>query len=183
VPVELDPLRHATNRPGAIGRRIIVGNPLDHDAATVLCAELMTLDGQSADPVDLLISGGGGPIDSLFPIIDTINTMRAAVNTRATGLASGTAGCLVALGSGHRAMAAPGLLSVRLQPGRTEPEQRSSDLDRLAATDRQRRQSLAQMLAARCGVSIETMTTELENGELYSPTDAISRRLVDPPRS
>lgn len=166
-----------------IGRRVIVGDPLDHDASTMLCAQLMTLDGESADPVDLLISGSGGTLDALLPVADTIDTMRAPVNTRATGLATGTAGCLVALGSGHRAMAMHAALSIRLGRSRAEVDTQNDDLDRLVAEQKRQRDALAALLSARTGASHDSIVAELQNGELHSPGDALSRGLVDPPPS
>lgn len=168
--------------PQAIGRRVIVSDRLDHDAATFLCAQLMTLDGESDEPVDLLISSDGGPIGCLLPIIDTIATMRAPVNTRATGVATGTAGSLVALGSGNRAMAAHALLSIRLVARRAEPGLAVEDLDRIVAEQSHQRTTLAQLLSARTGATVDTIAAELDAGELHPPDDALGLGLVDPPR-
>jgi len=165
-----------------VGRRVIVGGTLDHELTTLLSAQLMTLDGESADPVDLLISGSGGPTVCLLPVIDIIKTMRAPVTTRATAVVSGTAGCLVALGTGRRAMAAHAQLSIRVGRGPDGPAVDTAGLDELehlVTEHRRQRESLVGLLVARSGASAETIAGELDAGELHSPASALSLGLVD----
>ena len=77
--------------------------PLDGELVNGVAAELMALDGRSADDVELVINSDGGPPADVVVLLDVIGAMRAPVVTTCMGRAKGTAAVLLACGTGRRA--------------------------------------------------------------------------------
>src|SRR5918995_1279694 len=53
-------------------RTVLVSGSLDHDAASVLCAQLMALDGGTDRDVTVIINSPGGPLAEVSAILDVI---------------------------------------------------------------------------------------------------------------
>ena len=75
----------------------------------------MSLDGRSADDVELYINSDGGPLADVLTVLDVVGSMRAAVNARCVGRATGTAAVLLAGASGTRRATAHALISLRCE--------------------------------------------------------------------
>ena len=92
-------------------RRVLLSGVLDGDAANRVAAQLMALDGRSAEPIEIVVNSDGGPIADVLTLLDIVGLMRAPVRTVCVGRATGTAAVLVACGTGGR-HAAPNALDV-----------------------------------------------------------------------
>lgn len=159
-------------------RRVMVTGRLDAAAVSNVCAQLMALDGRSGDVVELVVSGDGGPVTELLPALDVIGLMRAPVDTTCTGLASGTAGVLVACGTGTRTAAPTSLLSLRCR----ETESASGSAQEIAQfaerLDMARKQ-LASAVARATGLSTTEAEAELDHGSHHDAEGAVALGLVD----
>ena len=102
-----------TGAPPARRRRVVLSGPLDTAAAVQLSAELMELDGDSADDVELVINSEGGRLADVLGPLDVIASMRAHVGTVCMGRASGTAAVLLACGTGARRAGPHATMSLR----------------------------------------------------------------------
>ncbi|HEY6698214.1 MAG TPA: ATP-dependent Clp protease proteolytic subunit [Acidimicrobiales bacterium] len=159
-------------------RRIVfVRDRLDHDTATLVTAQLMTLDADDTTPVTLVVNSGGGPIDAVAGLLDTIDLLRCPVDTSCVGRAEGTAAVVVAAGSGRR----------RCGPGATF-RLRLPDLEAAGPADRLRRdvesatqlqRGLVDRLAAITGQSRALVARDVERGRLLTAGEAIAYGLVD----
>jgi ATP-dependent Clp protease protease subunit len=161
-------------------RTILVSGLLDHDAVSTLCAQLMSLDGRSADDVELLVSSDGGPVDAIVAVLDVLDVMRARVNVMCTGRARGTAAVLVACATGTRRAGRHATLSLRL-PGDTGDAGDAGGRElagRLEETVLVHRTLVASVVRA-TGRSVDAVEAELDHGGVLAPEAAVAFGLVD----
>jgi ATP-dependent Clp protease protease subunit len=161
-------------------RTILVSGLLDHDAVSTLCAQLMSLDGRSADDVELLVSSDGGPVDAIVAVLDVLDVMRARVNVMCTGRARGTAAVLVACATGTRRAGRHATLSLRL-PGDTGDAGDAGGRElagRLEETVLVHRTLVASVVRA-TGRSADAVEAELDHGGVLAPEAAVAFGLVD----
>lgn len=159
-------------------RTAFLRGPLDDDGANRLAAELMTLDAESTEALTLLVNSPGGPLAGAFPVIDTIDLLRAPVATTAIGEAAGTAAAVVACGApGQRRAGPTSRFSLRLAPETLEGSA-SLVLDgarELTAL----RERLAERLARATGRPEDALVEDFERGRFLSPNEAVELGLVD----
>ena len=159
-------------------RRIVfVRDRLDHDAATLVTAQLMALDADGTLPVTLVVNSAGGPVDAVTGLLDTIDLVRCPVDTSCVGRAEGTAAVVVAAGTGRR----------RCGPGATF-RLRLPDLEAAGPADRLRRdvesathvqRTLVDRLAAITGQSRGLVARDVDRGRLLTAEEALAYGLVD----
>jgi ATP-dependent Clp protease protease subunit len=159
-------------------RRILVSGRLDDAAVTLLCAQLMALDGRSPAPVDVLVNSGGGPVEAIGAVLDVLDLMRATVNATCVGSAVGTAAVLLACATGDRRAGRNARIRLRLEDvGDTtgtadELAQRASDHAMLV-------QRLIDVLAAATGASADEIAGQLESGVTLDADGARALGVVD----
>jgi ATP-dependent Clp protease protease subunit len=161
-------------------RRVLISGPIDAGTANRVMAELMALDGRSADRVELVVNSDGGRLADVVPVLDVIGLMRAPVRTVCIGRAIGTAAVLIACGTGGRRSAAHARISLRqVEPAGVEGSSRDLrwQLDELELL---RRQVLG-ALARATGRPLDELAEELDHGELLDPEQAAASGLIDPP--
>jgi ATP-dependent Clp protease, protease subunit len=159
-------------------RRIVfVPDRLDHDTATLVTAQLMTLDADDTTPVTLVVNSRGGAADAAAGVLDTIDLLRCPVDTSCVGRAEGTAAVIVAAGTGRR----------RCGPGATF-RLRLPDLEAAGPADRLRRdvesatqlqRGLVDRLAAITGQSRALVARDVDRGRLLTADEAVAYGLVD----
>jgi ATP-dependent Clp protease protease subunit len=159
-------------------RRIVfVRDRLDHDTATLVTAQLMTLDADDTSPVTLVVNSGGGPVDAVAGLLDTIDLVRCPVDTSCVGRAEGTAAVVVAAGTGRRRCGRGATFRLRLP-----------DLEAAGPADRLRRdvesatrvqRELVDRLAAITGQSRALVARDVERGRLLTADEAVTYGLVD----
>jgi ATP-dependent Clp protease, protease subunit len=159
-------------------RRIVfVRDRLDHDTATLVTAQLMTLDAEDTSPVSLVVNSGGGPVDAVAGVLDTIDLLRCPVDTSCVGRAEGTAAMVVAAGTGRRRCGRGATFRLRLP-----------DLEAAGPADRLRRdvetatrvqRELVDRLAAITGQSRALVARDVERGRLLTADEAVAYGLVD----
>lgn len=159
-------------------RRLLVRGPLDEEACTRTAAELMLLDGTSDDAVEVLISSDGGPVEAVVGLLDVVGLMRAPVDTRCIGGATGTAAVLLASGTRARTAGPTARLSLRVSD-HYDVHGTATDLALRADEARMVRERLAAHLAAVTRLSIDQAHDALDHGELLAPHDAVAIGLVD----
>lgn len=160
-------------------RRVMVSGAIDANAVSMLCAQLMTLDGVATDPVDVLISSPGGPLDQIFAVLDVIGLMRASVDITAIGAVAGTAVALVACGSGRRRAAPHATFNLRLGPQRSTVSGTADAIAQQAEESALQRSRYVDLLVAATGNEAAVITEQLDAGERLSVEEAIALCLVD----
>ena len=160
-------------------RRVVVSGPLDAATVVRVSAELMELDGRSADDIELVVNSDGGSLGDLLGLLDVIGSMRARVATVCMGRATGSAAVLVACGTGGRRAGVHATMSLRTRVvERVEgtPEAIRARLDDL---DHVRRQVVA-ALARATGRPATDVDLDLDTGPMLDREQAIECGLLDP---
>jgi ATP-dependent Clp protease protease subunit len=160
------------------GRRVVLSGPLETETTMRLVAELMELDGRSAEAVELVINSDGGRLGDVLGLLDVIGSMRAPVRTVCMGRATGTAAVLLSCGTGGRRAGPHATISLRC----TEPEQ----LEGSPAALRRQLDDLehvrSQVLAALAGATgrpASELAEQLDAGPLLDPAGAVALGLID----
>lgn len=161
-------------------RRVMIGGRLDPPTVGDAVARLMLLDGQSADPVALVINSPGGPLEDAVGLLDTLRLMRTPVTVDVLGRAHGSAGSVVAACPGRRRLGSTASISLRLEA--SPPDRRrlgADELERIAeaATDLQRR--LGATVGTRAGRPIDWVLDQFERGPVWFGADAVAAGLAD----
>lgn len=159
-------------------RRVLVSGTLDAEAVTGIAAELMALDGRSADDVELIVKSDGGPLAEVLVLLDIIGSMRAKVATSCLGRARGTAAVLVAAGTARRRAAPNAMLTLRCE--HTEQVEGPTDevRHRLEELVMVRRQVVA-LLARATGRPADELDDAIDHGSVLDATGAKDVGLVD----
>jgi ATP-dependent Clp protease protease subunit len=164
---------------GQQARRVFVSGPLDTETVVRVSAELMELDGRSADEVELVVNSEGGRLTDVLGLLDVIGSMRAAVCTVCMGRATGTAAVLVACGTGRRRAGPHATISLRHRV----PDQLEGDSATLRAQlddlEHVRRQVVA-ALARATGRQPEALDHDLDAGPILDREQATAAGLLDP---
>ena len=159
-------------------RRIVfVRDRLDYDVATLVTAQLMTLDADDTSPVTLVVNSGGGPVNAVAGLLDTIDLVRCPVDTRCVGRAEGTAAVVVAAGTGRRRCGRGATFRLRLPDLEAAGPAERLRRDVESATRVQR--ELVDRLAAITGQSRALVARDVERGRLLTADEAVSYGLVD----
>ncbi len=160
-------------------RRVFLRGALDHETATRAAAALMTLDGEAAEPVELLVTSPGGPVEAVWAVIDVLDAMRAPVRTVALGEATGTAAAVVACGTGGRLVAPHARLGLRLPAVEADGVLTAAELDDAARRHAEACAQLAARLAAATGRPFEAMAQDLDHGRSLTAAQACAVGLAD----
>jgi ATP-dependent Clp protease protease subunit len=159
-------------------RRILVSGPLDSRAAQELCAQLMALDGASAQVVEVVLNSPGGAITELSVVLDVVELMRAPVAITCVGTARGTAAILLACGSGRRRAGSHATVSLRCEL----PEAlggTAAEITRQAEELQRLRDRLRAVVVEATGQPAETIAAELDHGLLHDAVGARDLGIVD----
>lgn len=159
-------------------RTILLAGPLDAAAITRLCAQMMALDGRSADDVELIVNSPGGPVTDVAAVLDVMELMRAVVNVTCTGVAQGTAAALIACAPGRRQAGPNARLRLRLDDEQSITGS-AAELSHRADELAMRRQQLADVLCRASGQPAEVIERELDGGGWHDAVAARELGLID----
>ncbi|MEL7156181.1 MAG: ATP-dependent Clp protease proteolytic subunit [Actinomycetota bacterium] len=159
-------------------RRIMVSGPLDTVTVSQLSAQLMSLDGDSDEPVELIVNSSGGPVADVLPLLDILDLMRAPVDTVCIGAAESTAAALVAAGTRDRRAGARARFRLRIDEHH-DAEGSATELQRRAAEVAATLEHYQRSLATATGQSMAAIETEMTSGTVRSAAEAVEFGLVD----
>jgi ATP-dependent Clp protease protease subunit len=185
-----------------LSRRIVfVERALDAETASLVAAQLMTLDadadagsgggagtgtgaGDDADadvtslqPVTLVVNSPGGPLDAAATVLDTVDLMRCPVDTTCIGQATGTAAVVVAAGTGARR--AGRSAQFRLRFPEVDLTGSATQLRDQVVEVRRLHDLLIDRLVAVTGQERRLVVHDLERGRALSAEEAVAYGLVD----
>lgn len=159
-------------------RRLMVSGPLDGGLAATATAQLLVLDGEPAEPINVVINSPGGPIDEALPLFDTLRLVRAPLTIDVLGRAEGSAGMVVAAAPGIRRLGATASISLRLNRPQIAPGT-AEDLRRLADAQADLERSVATAVADRSGQTIDWVLDQFDRGVAKRGNEAVDLGLVD----
>jgi ATP-dependent Clp protease protease subunit len=158
-------------------RTVFLDRLLDGETASVVAAQLMTLDADGDDPITLLVNSPGGPLDAAGGVLDTIELVGSPVDTTCLGQAVGTAAVVVAAGTGRRRTGAGA--TFRLKLADVELSGTAGRLGDEVGHLRRLHDSVIERLAAATGQEPRLVARDVEQGRILAAEEAVAYGLVD----
>ncbi|HWG64118.1 MAG TPA: ATP-dependent Clp protease proteolytic subunit [Streptosporangiaceae bacterium] len=158
-------------------RRIVMARgKLDDETATVLCAQLLTLDAEGEDPIRVEIQGLDAELQAALTVMGVLDVLRVPVHAYCAGRVSGPA--LGVLASCARRYAYPNAVLVLTEPALAF----NGTTSQVASHEEQVRtmvDSLYFRLADVTGREVDEIRDDARAGRFLTVADAISYGLVE----
>ena len=160
-------------------RIIMLSGPIEDEMANSIVAQLLFLDAQdSTKDIYLYINSPGGVVTSGMAIYDTMNFIKADVQTIVIGMAASMASVLVSSGAKGKRFGLPHSQVLIHQPsGGAQGQQTEIEI---AATEiLKTRKMLNGILAKNSGQPIEKIQADTERDHYLTAQEAVDYGLVD----
>ena len=160
-------------------RIIMLSGPIEDDMANSIVAQLLFLDAQdSTKDIYLYINSPGGVVTSGMAIYDTMNFIKADVQTIVIGMAASMASVLVSSGAKGKRFGLPHSQVLIHQPsGGAQGQQTEIEI---AATEiLKTRKMLNGILAKNSGQPIEKIQEDTEREHYFTAQEAVDSGLLD----
>lgn len=160
-------------------RIIMLGSAIDDNVANAIVAQLLFLEAE--DPtkdISLYINSPGGSITAGMAIYDTMQYIKADVQTICIGMAASMGAFLLAAGAKGKRYALPNSEVMIHQPlGGTQGQ--ASDIEIHAKRIIRMREKLNQILSERTGQPIEVIEADTDRDNFMSAESAVEYGLID----
>ncbi|WP_275087105.1 ATP-dependent Clp endopeptidase proteolytic subunit ClpP [Limosilactobacillus caecicola] len=160
-------------------RIIMLSGPIEDDMANSIVAQLLFLDAQdSTKDIYLYINSPGGVVTSGMAIYDTMNFIKADVQTIVIGMAASMASVLVSSGAKGKRFGLPHSQVLIHQPsGGAQGQQTEIEI---AATEiLKTRKMINEILADNSGQPIEKINQDTERDHYLTAQEAVDYGLLD----
>jgi ATP-dependent Clp protease protease subunit len=159
-----------------LDRRIVMASGhLDGEAATRLCAQLLTLDAEGDEPIRLELQNLDADLPAALTVMGVLDVLRVPVHAQASGRISGPA--LGVLASASRRVAYPNAVFALAEP-KVSFDGRATEL---AAREEQVRVMLDELyfrLAEATGREVDEVRADARRERLLTVDDAIGYGLI-----
>ena len=160
-------------------RIIFLGTPINDQVANLIVAQLLHLESEDPDKdIMMYINSPGGDIIGLFAIYDTMQFIKADVQTICIGQAASAAAVILASGAKGKRFVLPHSRVLIHQPHGGASGQ-SVDIAIQAKEIVRMRELLDEMLAYHTGQTIERVTNDTDRDFIMSGQEAKDYGIVD----
>ncbi len=160
-------------------RIVFLGAPINDDVANIVIAQLLFLDADNPErDIFLYINSPGGIISSGMAIYDTMQFLRAPVNTICMGMAASMGSFLLAAGSKGKRRALPHARIMTHQPS-AGYQGTAADIEIQAKEVIYLRDQLNRLFADHTGQSLETIEKDIDRDRFMSAEEAKEYGLID----
>ena len=160
-------------------RIIFLGTPIDDGVANAVIAQLLFLDQQnSKEDIKIYINSPGGVVSSALAIYDTMQYVRADVQTICVGLAASAASLLLSAGKKGKRFVLPNA-EVMIHQVMGGAQGQASDVDIHARHILGTRDKLNKILAKHTGQKIAKVEKDTDRDYFMSAEDAVEYGIVD----
>ena len=160
-------------------RIIFLTGPINDMVATAVCAQLLYLESQNPKKdIMLYINSPGGSVSAGLAMYDTMQLVKAPVNTFCVGLAASAGSLLLMAGTKAKRFALPNSKVMIHQPSAGFQGQ-ATDIEIHAKEVLRTRASLNALYAHHCGRTLEEVEKGMERDNFMTPEEALSFGLVD----
>ena len=162
-------------------RIIMIGTPLDDDVlANIVTAQMLFLEGKDPDAdIVLYINTPGGSVSAGLAIYDTMQYIRADVQTWCLGRAYSMGAILLAAGAPGKRYALPHAKALIHQPMATGISGQASDINIHAREILQERDRLYTILAEHTGQDVDKIAVDADRDFYMTADQALEYGLVD----
>jgi ATP-dependent Clp protease protease subunit len=160
-------------------RIVFLGAPINDDVANIIIAQLLFLeaDNQERD-VYLYLNSPGGIVSAGMAIYDTIQFMKAPVNTICMGMAASMGAFLLACGRKGKRSALPHARIMIHQPSGGASGS-ASDIEIQAREVLYLRGKLNELLAKHTGQTVEKIELDIDRDRYMSAEEAVQYGIID----
>ncbi|MEK6189771.1 MAG: ATP-dependent Clp endopeptidase proteolytic subunit ClpP [Carnobacterium alterfunditum] len=160
-------------------RIIMLSGPVDDDLANAVIAQLLFLDAQDSEKdIYIYINSPGGSVTAGFAIFDTMNFIKADVQTIAMGMAASMGSFLLTAGTKGKRYALPNAEIMIHQPSGGSQGQ-ATEIEIAARHILKTRERLNKILSERTGQPIEVIQSDTDRDNYMSAEDAKAYGLID----
>jgi ATP-dependent Clp protease protease subunit len=162
-------------------RIVFVGTPIDQVVSNDVMAQLLVLESQDPDrDITMYINSPGGGFTSLMAIYDTMQYVRADIQTVCLGQAASAAAVLLAAGTAGKRMALPNARVLIHQPSLQGVIQgQFSDLEIQAAEIERMRTLMETTLARHTGKDAATVRKDTDRDKILTAEEAKDYGIID----
>jgi ATP-dependent Clp protease, protease subunit len=160
-------------------RIIFIGSPIDDGVANAIIAQLLFLesDNQKED-IKMYINSPGGSVSAALAIYDTMQYVRADVQTICVGMAASAAALLLAAGKKGKRMVLPNS-EVMIHQVLGGASGQATDIDIHARHILKTRDRLNKILAKHTGQKLTKIELDTERDYFMSAEEAVKYGIVD----
>jgi ATP-dependent Clp protease protease subunit len=160
-------------------RIVFLGAPINDDVANIVIAQLLFLDADNAEKdIFLYINSPGGLVSSGLAIYDTMQHLRAPVNTICMGMAASMGAFLLAAGrKGKRAALPHARIMIHQPTGGAQGT--AADIEIQAREILYLRSKMNQLLSLHTGQPLEVIERDVDRDRFMSAEEARDYGIID----
>ena len=160
-------------------RIIFLGTPVDDMVANLIVAQLLLLDSENPEKdIMLYINSPGGSVTAGLAIYDTMQHIRADVQTICLGQAASMGAFLLCSGAKGKRMALPHSRVLIHQPlGGTQGQ--ATDIEIQAQEILRIKKTLNEIMASNTGQSIKKIEKDTDRDYIMTPQEALEYGMID----
>lgn len=160
-------------------RIIFIGSPIDDHVANAVIAQLLFLDAQNPkDDIKMYINSPGGVVTSALAIYDTMQYVKANVQTICVGLAASGAALLLAAGEKGKRFSLPNS-EVMIHQVMGGAQGQATDVDIHARHILKTKDRLNKIMAKHTGQKLDKVEKDTDRDYFMSAEDALGYGIVD----
>jgi ATP-dependent Clp protease protease subunit len=160
-------------------RIVFLGAPINDDVANIIIAQLLFLDADNPDrDVYLYLNSPGGIVSAGMAIYDTIQFMKAPVNTICMGMAASMAAFLLAAGRKGKRSALPHARIMIHQPS-GGASGTAADIEIQAKEILYLRRKMNELFARHTGQTPEKIEQDVDRDRFMSAEEALEYGIID----
>ena len=160
-------------------RIVFLGTQIDDDVANIIIAQLLFLEAENPErDVHLYINSPGGSVSAGLAIYDTMQFMRAPVNTICVGFAASMGCFLLAGGRKGRRSALPHARIMQHQPS-GGIQGAAADVELQAKEIVYQRRQVNSLMAMHTGLPVEHIERDFDRDYYMSAEEAMAYGIID----
>ncbi len=160
-------------------RIIFLGQPVDDTIANQICAQLLLLSAEDPErDINLYINSPGGSFTALTAIYDTMQFIRAEIQTYCMGQAASAAAVILGAGTKGKRFALEHSRVLLHQPY-SEGGGQGSDIEIQAREILRMRKLLEELLARHTGRDEDLIRSDIERDKILTAAEALEYGLID----
>ena len=160
-------------------RIVFLGTAINDDVSNIIIAQLLFLDADNPErDIYLYVNSPGGLVSSGMAIYDTMQFLRAPVNTICMGMAASMGSFLLAAGRKGKRSALPHARIMMHQPSGGVRGQ-ASDIAIQAEQMRYTKTTMAERIAFHTGQSVEQVEADSDRDRWFSAEEAKDYGIID----
>ncbi len=160
-------------------RIVFLGAAINDDVANIIIAQMLFLDADNPEKdIHLYLNSPGGVVSSGMAIYDTMQHLRAPVNTICMGMAASMGAFLLAAGAPGKRAALPHSRIMIHQPS-GGAQGTASDIEIQAREILYLRSKMNELLARHTGQPLETIERDVDRDRFMSAEEAKTYGIID----